>query len=128
MTPSRFHASIAFGSALIVGFFVAFVPPVPPASAESQAQRICREEGIDRWSPGYAYCLAEATRSLEQARPYLARKVARVAADSHDACERHGLEPQTKGFQSCVHKETYTRSLLIQADEEPVYGPDIADQ
>lgn len=128
MTPSRFHAAIAFGSALIVGFFVAFLPPVSPASAESQAQRICREEGMDRGSPGYAYCLAEATRSLQEARPYQARKFARVAADSHDACERYGLEPQTKGFQSCIHKEAYTRSLLMHAEDEPVYGPDIADQ
>ena len=40
------HAAIALGSALIVSAFVAFLPPIPPATAQSQAQRICREQGI----------------------------------------------------------------------------------
>ena len=32
MTNSRLHAAIALGSVLIVGAFVAFLPPIPPVS------------------------------------------------------------------------------------------------
>ena len=42
MTNSRIHAAIALGCALIAGAFVAFLPPIPPASAQSQAQQRTR--------------------------------------------------------------------------------------
>lgn len=69
MTNSRVHAAIALGGALIVGAFVAFVPPIPPASAQSHAQRICREQGISPQSDGYEYCLSQATRAYTGASP-----------------------------------------------------------
>ena len=61
---------------MIVGAFVAFLPPIPPASAQSQAQRICREQGVTPSSDGYEYCLSQArgrwngaSRSLRAALP-----------------------------------------------------------
>ena len=46
MTHSQTHAGIAIGAAILIGIALTFLPPVPPASAQSQAQRICREEGV----------------------------------------------------------------------------------
>jgi hypothetical protein len=128
MTNSRMHAAIALGGALIVGAFAAFVPPIPPASAQSQAQRICREQGVSPRSDGYEYCLSQATRALYWGEPELARSFAKVAATARDACLGHGLQPQTTGFQACIERETYARGLMVYADEQPKYGPQIADQ
>ncbi len=127
MTNSRVHAAIALGGALIVGAFVAFVPPIPPASAESQAQRICREQGISPRSDGYEYCLSQATRALYWGEPALARSFARVTVYAREACLGYGLQPQTAGFQACLDRETYARGLMVQADTAPDYGPQIAD-
>ncbi len=128
MTNSRIHAAIALGSVLVIGGFVAFLPSVPPASAQSLAQRICREEGISPKTDAYEYCLSQAVRSLEWGEPRLAREFARVAADSRAACEGYGLEPRSSGFHACIDKETQARGLLVYADEDPTYGPQIADQ
>lgn len=128
MTNSRIHAAIALGSAMIVGAFVVFLPPVPPASAQSHAQRICREQGVTPKAEGYEYCLAQATRAIEWGEPQLARSFARVAFDAGEACLAYGLQPQTSGFRSCIDRETYARGLMVYADEQPKYGPQIADQ
>jgi len=128
MTNSHVHAAIALGGALIVGAFVAFVPPVPPASAQSHAQRICREQGISPQSDGYEYCLSQATRALYWGEPGLARSFARVTANAREACLGYGLQPQTTGFQACLERETYARGLMVHADSAtPEYGPQIAD-
>ena len=127
MTNSRTHAVIALGSVLIVGAFVAFLPPVPPASAQSHAQRICREQGLSPKSEGYDYCLAEVTRAIQSGEPQLARGFARSTAEARDACLSYGLQPRTSGFQACIDKEAYERGLLVYADEPPNYGPQIAD-
>jgi hypothetical protein len=127
MTNSRVHAVIALGGALIVGAFAAFVPPIPPASAQSQAQRICREQGISPRSDGYEFCLSQATRALYWGEPGLARSFARVTVNARDACLGYGLQPQTAGFQACIDRETYARGLMVQVDEQPKYGPQIAD-
>jgi hypothetical protein len=127
MTNSRMHAALALGSALIVGAFVAFLPPVPPASAQSHAQRICREQGISPRSDGYEYCLSQATRALQWGEPALARSFARVTVDAREACLGSGLQPQTAGFSACIDRETYARGLMVHADEPPKYGPQIAD-
>jgi hypothetical protein len=121
------HAALALGSLLIVGAFVAFMPPVPPASAQSQAQRICREEGIRPSTDGYEFCLGQATRALEWGEPALARGFARVALDARKACTSYGLQPQTSGFRACIERETYARGLLVFADQQPNYGPQVAD-
>lgn len=128
MTNSRIHAAIALGSAMLVGAFVAFLPPVPPASAQSQAQRICREQGVTPKTEGYEYCLSQASRALAWGEPKLAHSFARVAADAREACLGYGLQPQTSGFRSCIDRESYARGLLVYADEQPKYGPQIADQ
>jgi hypothetical protein len=128
MTNSRMHAAIALGSAVIVGAFVAFLPPVPPASAQSQAQRICREQGVTPKTEGYEYCLSQATRALEWEEPQLAHSFARVTVDAREACLGYGFQPQTSGFRTCIDRETYARGLMVYADDPPKYGPQIADQ
>ena len=116
MTNSRLHAVIALVSALIVGAFVAFIPPIPPATAQSQAQRICREQGISPRSEVHEYCLFQATRVLEWGEPQLARHFARVAVDAQEACLGYGLQPQTSGFRTCIDRESYARGLLVSPD------------
>jgi hypothetical protein len=127
MTNSRIHAALALGSVFVVGAFVAFLPPIPPASAQSQAQRICREQGVGPRTDGYEYCLSQTTRALEWGEPRLAHSFARVAANAREACLGYGLQPQTSGFRTCIDKEAYARGLLVYADEPPSYGPQIAD-
>jgi hypothetical protein len=127
MTNSRMHAAIALGSALIVGAFVAFLPPVPPASAQSHAQRICREQGVSPRSDGYEFCLSQATRALQWGEPTLARRFARVTVEAREACLGYGLQPQTAGFSACIDRETYARGLMVHADVPAAYGPQIAD-
>ena len=128
MTHSQTHAGLAIGSVIVIGAMIAFLPPVPPTSAQSHAQRICREEGVKPATETYEYCLSQATRALEWGEPALARGFARVALESRDACLGYGLKPQTEGFKVCIDKETSARGLLILADEQPTYGPQIADQ
>ena len=66
MTNSRLHAAIALVSVLIVGAFVAFLPPVPPVSTAGHAQRICREEGISPDSEVHGICLSQTIGALER--------------------------------------------------------------
>ena len=127
MTNSRIHAAIALGSLVMLGAFVAFLPPVPPASAQTQAQRICREQGIAPNAEGYEYCLSQSVRALEWGEPKLAHSFARVAAEAREACLGNGLQPQTAGFRACIEREAYARGLLVLADEPPNYGPQVAD-
>ena len=127
MSNSKIHAALALGSAIAFGAFVVFLPPVPPASAQSQAERICREQGVKLKTEGYEYCLSQATRALEWGEPRMARSFARVAVEAREACLGYGLKPQTSGFQTCMDKETQARGLLVLADEQPKYGPQIAD-
>lgn len=128
MTNSRIHAAIALGSVVVVGAFVAFLPPVPQASAQSQAERICREQGVQPQADGYEYCLSQATRAVEWGEPKLARSFAKVTVEAREACLGYGLKPQTSGFAACMDRETNARGLLVYADEQPKYGPQIADQ
>jgi hypothetical protein len=127
VTNSHIHAGIALGGALIVGIFVAFLPPVAPASAQSQAQRICREQGVKPGMGAYEYCLSQATRALEWGEPQMAYTFAQVSAEARDACLSYGLHEGTSGLQACVDKEATSRALMVFANEEPAYGPQIAD-
>lgn len=126
VTNSRLHAAIALGGTLVMGAFVAFVPPVPPASAQSNAQRLCREQGVPPNAGAFEYCVGRATRALSAGEPATAHLFARVAAQAEDACRRDGLEPRSEGFRSCLQRETAARSLLVYADEAPSYGPQVA--
>jgi len=126
MTRSQLNATAALGSALLAAALVAFLPPVPPASAQSMAQRICREQGLKPGMEGHEYCLSQTTRSLEWGEPEMARKFARVAASAREACLSYGLQVQTSGLQACIDKETAARALLVFATEELKYGPQVA--
>lgn len=126
LSNSRLHAAIALGGTLVLGAFAAFVPPIPPATAQSHAQRLCREQGVEPAAPAYRYCVGRAARAIDAGEPATARLFARVAVQSHEACVRYGLEPHSTGFARCLERETAARSLLLYADEAPSYGPQIA--
>ena len=126
ITNSRLHAALALGGTLVIAGFVAFVPPVPPASAQSHAQRLCREQGVPPNAEAYDYCVGRATNAIAAGEPATAHLFARVAVQSQEACLREGHEPRSEGFEHCLQRETKARSLLIFADEAPAYGPQIA--
>ena len=113
MTNSRLHAAIALGSVLILGAFVAFLPSVLPASERSQANRICREEGLSEASELHEMCVAQAIRALEREDYWRVRGFARLAADAHEACLRVGLQPETDDFRTCLDNESNARSLMV---------------
>jgi hypothetical protein len=128
MTHSQTHARIAIGATVLIGVVIAFLPPVPPASAQNRGAAYLparRAEAAD----GDLRILhrAQATRALEWGEPTLARGFARVAVEARDACLGYGLQPQTDGFKACIEKETAARGLLVLADEQPNYGPQIAN-
>ena len=127
MTRNQFNAGLALGSALLVAGIAAFAPPIPPASAQSHAERICREQGLKPTSEGYEYCLSQATRALEWGKPEIAYTLARVTADARDACLEYGLAPATSGYKSCVEREIHARRLLVFTDE-PQYDKEVATQ
>jgi len=128
MTHSQMHAGMAFGTIAVLAAVAFLAPPVPPASAEVQASRICREQGIKPASAGYEYCLLQAERAIEWGEPEIARAYARVTSDARDACQAYGLDPATAGHRDCMERETKARSLLVFSDEKLRFGPQLADQ
>jgi hypothetical protein len=112
MSSSLLHAAIALGSVLIVGAFVAFLPSILPASERSQANRICRDEGISQASELHEICLVQTIRALAREDYWRARSFARVAADAHKDCLRVALQPETDGFRTCLDNESHARSLM----------------
>ena len=127
MNSNQLHAGLALGSVFLMAGIVAFAPPVPPASAQSQAERICREQGITKTSEGYEYCLSQAIRAIEWGKPEIAYTMAKVTADARDACLEYGLTPATSGYKSCMERETHARRLLVFTDD-PQYDREIAEQ
>ena len=127
MTHSQFHASLVFGAVVVLASVALLAPPVPPASAEVQAARICREQGVKVASPGYDYCLLQAERAIEWGEPQLARALARVTAEAREACQGYGLAPASAGYQACLDRETRARSLLVFNEEQLRFGPQLAD-
>ena len=107
------HAAIALVSVLIVGALMALLPPIPPVSAQGNAQRICREEGISPDSEVQDLCLSQTIGALERGELRLTRAFARVAVDAQEACLRAGLQPQTESFRACTDRESYGRGLLV---------------
>lgn len=126
MTHSQTHAGVAFASIVVLAGIALLAPPVPPALAEVQASRICREEGVKPNSAGYDYCLLQAERALEWSEPAMARAYARVAAESREACQSYGLEPTSSGHSSCMDRESKARSLLVFSEEKLRFGPQLA--
>lgn len=127
VTHNQFHASLAFGTIVVLATVALLAPPVPPASAEVQAARICREEGVKPASPNYDYCLMQAERAIEWRDPQIARAYARAAAEAREACQAYGLTPTTSGYQACLDRETKARNLLVFSDERLKFGPQLAD-
>lgn len=126
MTRTHHWAGLALGSTLLVALAASIVPSTPPASAQSQAERICLGQSIGSTSAGYEYCLSQATRALEWGKPELAYSLARMTADSRDACMAYGLAPTTTDYRACLERETHARSQVIYSDE-PQYEHQIAN-
>lgn len=127
MTHSQFHASVVCGAIVVLAGVALLAPPVPPASAEVQASRLCREEGVKPASPGYDACLLQAERAIKWGDPQLARAFARVAAEAREACQAYGLEPTSAGYQACLEREIKARNLLVFSEEKLNFGPQLAD-
>lgn len=126
MTRTHHWAALALGSTLLVAIAAAIIPSAAPASAQSQADRICLGQGIGSSSAGYEYCISQATRALEWGKPEIAYAMARMTADARDACLEYGLAPTTVDYRACLERETYARSLVIYSDE-PQYEHQIAN-
>ena len=126
MTRSQFHAAIAIGTITMLAGVALLAPPVPPASAEVQASRICREQGVAKTHADYDYCLMQAERAIEWGEPDMARAYARVTADAREACQSYGLDPTSSGYRNCFDRETKARSLLVFRDEKLKFGPQLA--
>jgi hypothetical protein len=126
MTRSQVHAGIAVGSAVLAAALFAFLRPIAPVSAQSQAQRICREQGVKPGSEVYEYCLSQATRALEWGEPRMARTFAQVGADAREACLSYGLHEQTAGLKACIDKEAAARANAFRTNAEAPYGPQSA--
>lgn len=126
MTRSQIHAGIALGTIAILAGVALLSPAVPPASAEAQAARICREQGAKSSLAGYDYCLMQAERAIEWGEPEIARAYARVTVESREACQAYGLEPASGGYRNCFDRETKARSLLVFSDEKLRFGPQLA--
>ena len=126
MTRSQLHAGIAVGSALLAAALIAVLRPIPPQSAQSQAQRICREQGVKPGSEVYEYCLSQATRALEWGEPRMARTFAQVGANAREACLTYGLHEQTAGLKACIDKETAARADAFRLNAEPPNRPHTA--
>ena len=71
--------------------------------------------------------MSQAVRALEWGEPEIAYTLARVTADARDACLSYGLQPTTTGYHACIDRETHARALLVFTDEQPKYGPQIAE-
>lgn len=127
VTHSQFHASLAFGTIVVLATVALLAPPVPPASAEVQAARICREEGVKPASPNYDTCLMQTGRAIEWGDPRIARAYARAASEAMEACQAYGLEPTGSGYRSCLDRETRARNLLAIGSEKPRFGPQLAN-
>ena len=127
MTHSQIHAGMAFASILVLAGVALLAPAVPPASAEMQASRICREQGITPSSAGYDYCLWQAEKALEWGEPEIAHALARVTVEAREACRSQGLEPTTGDYRVCMDRETKVRSLLVFSDEKLKFGPQLAN-
>ena len=127
MTHSQINAGMAFGCIAVLAAVAFLAPPVPPASAEVQAARICREQGVKPASEGYEYCLMQAERAIDWCEPEMARAYARGTAEARDACQAYGLDPASGGYRECMDRETKARSLLVFSDEKLKFGPQLAD-
>ena len=73
--------------------------------------------------------LSQTTRALEWGEPKIGpRFCPRGGGARVTPAWATGLQPQTDGFKACIDKETAARGLLVLADEEVTYGPQIATQ
>ena len=125
MTRRQMHAGLALGSTFLIAAVAAFAPPIPPASAQSQAERICTSQNIRPNTDGYEYCLSQATRALEWGEPEIAYTMAKVTSDSRSACLEYGMMPASSGYKACMERETNARRTLVFTDE-PIYEKQVA--
>ncbi len=83
MTRTHHWAALALGTTLLVAVAASIVPSAPPASAQSQADRICLGQGIGSSPAGYEYRLSQATRA-----PRVGQAGTGLLAGAHDSRSR----------------------------------------
>lgn len=112
-----------FVTALVVGGLAvattAFAAQPMSASAQSQAEKACRNHNIQPRSSEWELCLSHVTRAYEWGEQTLAAQLARAAGDARGSCLSKAQRPESQGYRACVNKEIEARSeLLILGDDQ----------
>jgi hypothetical protein len=111
-----FAAILAAGASLSV---TAFAAQPQSAAAQSQAEQMCAEHGVQPRSAAWELCLSHVTRANEWGERALARQLARAAGDAGMNCLDRGRSPGTQAYRACVNKEIEANSeLLILGDDQ----------
>jgi hypothetical protein len=117
MSRSQLLAAVVVSS-LAVGA-TAFAAQPHSASPEGNAERTCREHGVQPRSTAWELCLSHVTRAYEWGEHTLASQLARAAGEAPVSCLENGLRPETPGYHACINKEINARSdLLILGDDQ----------
>jgi hypothetical protein len=88
-------------------------------SAQGQAERSCRDHGVQPRSAAWELCLSHVTRAYEWGETALARQLARAAGDARVTCLERGARPETATYRNCVTREIETQNdLQILGDDQ----------
>ena len=91
----------------------------PPGTAQSQAEQMCVEQGVQPRSAAWELCLSHVTRANEWGERALARQLARAAGDANVNCLERSRRPDSQAYRACVNKEIEAHSeLLILGDDQ----------
>ena len=116
MSRSQLLAAVVVSSlAVAVTAFAA----QPSAAPQGNAERTCREHGVQPRSAAWELCLSHVTRAHEWGEHTLANQLARAAGEAPVSCLENGQRPDTHGYRACINKEINARSdLLILGDDQ----------
>jgi hypothetical protein len=112
-----------FVTALVVGSLAtaatAFAAQPLTASAQTLAERACRNQNVEPRSSAWELCLSHVTRAYEWGEYTLANQLARAAGDARQSCLEEGQRPESQGYRACVNREIDAHSeLLILGDDQ----------
>jgi hypothetical protein len=117
MSRSQLLAAVVVSSLAVAA--TAFAAQPHSASAQGNAERTCRDHGVQPRSAAWELCLSHVTRAYEWGEHTLARQLARAAGDAPVSCLENGQRPETQGYRACINKEIDARSeLLILGDDQ----------
>ena len=117
MSRSQLLAAVVVSSLAIAA--TAFAAQPHSAAPQGNAERTCRDHGVQPRSAAWELCLSHVTRAYEWGEHTLANQLARAAGDAPVSCLENGLRPETQGYRACINKEINARSdLLILGDDQ----------